>query len=79
MAQYGKTTKVPNIWLYAENDMYWGGESPKMWHKDFALGGSATDLVSAGSVPNADGHLLMYRGGAMWSTPLNAWLKKNSF
>lgn len=79
MAQYGKTTKVPNIWLYAENDMYWGGESPKIWHKDFVLGGSSTELITTPAVPSADGHLLMYRGGAMWSTPLNTWLKKNNF
>lgn len=79
MAQYGKNTQLPNIWFYAENDMYWGGESPKMWHKDFSQGGSPTELIATPPVPNADGHALLLRGGAMWGVPLNAWLKKNNF
>ncbi|HMS27399.1 MAG TPA: CocE/NonD family hydrolase [Burkholderiaceae bacterium] len=79
MAQYGASTKLPNIWFYAENDMYWGPESPKIWHKNFAEGGSASQFVATNPVPNADGHSLLLRGGTLWSLPLNAWLKKNNF
>lgn len=79
MTDYGKTTKLPNIWLYAENDQYWGPDSPKQWHKNFAEGGSPTQFVATPGLPDADGHLLLRVGGRLWSQPLNAWLKKNNF
>ena len=79
MGEYGKTTKLPNIWFYAENDLYWGADSPKQWHKDFAQGGSPTQFIATTPVPNNDGHALLLRGGPLWSVPLNAWLKKNNF
>ena len=79
MGEYGKTTKLPNIWFYAENDLYWGADSPKQWHKDFAQGGSPTQFIATTPVPNNDGHALLLRGGPLWGVPLNAWLKKNNF
>jgi len=77
MSEWGKSTRVPNIWFYAPNDSYWGEETPKQWHKAFAAGGSPTTFIVTTAVPGADGHSLLYRGGKMWSIPLNDWLKKN--
>jgi pimeloyl-ACP methyl ester carboxylesterase len=28
-AEFGKTTRMPSLWLYAENDLYWGADAPK--------------------------------------------------
>jgi len=36
-AAFGKTARVPTLWLYAENDLYWGAELPKQWHKAAAI------------------------------------------
>src|SRR2546425_1688656 len=44
-ANFGKTTRVPSLWLYAENDLYWGPEAPKEWHKAFSAGATHTTLV----------------------------------
>jgi len=63
----GRTVRVPNIWLYAENDRYWGAEAPRAWHGAFAGGGSPTRFVMTAPVPGEDGHKLMLRGGRMWS------------
>jgi dienelactone hydrolase len=78
MQLYGSTTKLPNIWLYAVNDLFWGEQAPKDWHAAYAAGGSPTQLVSTEAVP-VDGHRLLASGGKLWSEPLNVWLKKNGF
>ena len=76
MAELGRATKLPNIWLYAENDLYWGSEPPKQWHAAFSQGASPTEFIQTVAVP-PDGHRLLNLGGKLWSEPLNAWLKKN--
>lgn len=78
MAEFGRHTKLPNIWLYAENDLFWGAEPPRQWHTAFAKGGSANEFIQTVAVP-PDGHRLLLLGGKLWSDPLNAWLGKNGF
>lgn len=67
MASYGKTTRVPGLWLYAENDRYWGPEAPRAWFDAFAAGGSPARMVMTAPVPDTDGHMLLLRGGRLWS------------
>jgi dienelactone hydrolase len=84
LAQAGKTTQVPSLWLYSENDLYWGAEPPKQWHKAHveaatAAGQKTTAEFFAAPPVDPDGHRLLAIGGRHWSPPLNAWLKKNGF
>jgi dienelactone hydrolase len=49
------SAQVPMLWLYWENDKYWGAEQPKRWHQAFTEGGGKAEmhtLPAAGS----DGH-----------------------
>jgi dienelactone hydrolase len=46
MAEFGKITRVPNLWLYAENDLYWGPDSPRAWHAAYAKGGARRNSSS---------------------------------
>jgi dienelactone hydrolase len=71
---WGRTTRVPSIWFYAANDQYWGPDAPRQWHEAFAQGGSASQFMGTPALPDADGHLLLYRGGRLWSQPLDEWL-----
>ena len=75
MAGFGRTTTVPNLWLYAENDQYWGAEAPKVWYAAFAAGGSPSKFVQTGPVPGYDGHQLMLRGGRLWSVHVDAFVQ----
>jgi dienelactone hydrolase len=34
-ASYGATTKIPTLWLYSENDKYWGATIPRTWFDAF--------------------------------------------
>ncbi len=78
MRQYGTTTRLPSIWFYAVNDLFWGEQPPKDWHAAFAAGGSPTQFVNTEAV-QPDGHRLLAVGGRLWSEPLNAWLKGYGF
>lgn len=85
MAELGKTTRIPSIWLYAENDLFWGAEPPKQWHAAYAqsmqAAGAAAGLTEAVFTEpvGADGHRLLAAGGALWAQPLSAWLRKHGF
>jgi dienelactone hydrolase len=84
MAEFGRTTPLPSLWLYSENDLYWGAEAPKQWHKAHvdaatAAGRKQTAEFFAAPPVEPDGHRLLLIGGRFWSPPLNAWLKKNGF
>jgi dienelactone hydrolase len=75
----GQKTRLPNLWLYAQNDQYWGEQAPRLWHQAFAKGGSKTKFVQTGPVPAADGHMLITRGRNLWSEPLLAFLAEVKF
>jgi dienelactone hydrolase len=79
MSSYGKTTHVPSLWLYAENDMYWGAEWPRAWHRAFSAGGSPTTFVMTDPLPNGDGHQLLARGGRLWTTHVDRFLAALGF
>ena len=78
--EFGKTMKIPSLWLYAENDLYWGPEAPKEWHKTFTEGGSKTRFVMTEPVPGTpDGHRLLAAGGRLWSRHVNEFVKELGF
>ena len=79
MLGWGKTTRLPSVWLYAPNDSYWGADTPKVWHRAFAAGASASLFVGTDPLPDADGHSLLVRGGSLWKERLDTWLSKNGF
>jgi len=76
MGAYGRTTHVPGLWLYAENDLYWGPEWPRAWYRAFASGGGRTEFVMTEPVPNSDGHQLLARGGRLWTEHVDRFLSE---
>jgi len=79
MAGWGQANRLPSIWFYAPNDLYWGAEAPMRWHAAFAAGGSPARFVGTAPVPAPDGHDLLRVGGKLWSVPLQAWLVEHGF
>jgi dienelactone hydrolase len=73
--QLGKTTRVPTLWLYAQNDLFWGTDAPKQWFESFKAGGSATNFVQTPPVPGGvDGHRLVFAGGPLWKPSVDLFL-----
>ena len=73
---FGALAKIPTLWLYAENDLYWGADMPRLWFAAFQAGGSDVQFVQTAPVDGHDGHQLLNYGGKMWSGPLNAFVRK---
>ncbi len=72
----GTQVRVPSLWLYAENDQFWGPRVPRDWVRAFQAGGSNVQFVRTGPVEGYDGHQLLARGGRMWAPPLTAFAQK---
>lgn len=73
-ADFGRHTTLPNLWIYAENDQYWGPDEPVAWHQAFAAGGSPTHFVHAPAVADGDGHGLSRHASALWAAEVDAFL-----
>jgi dienelactone hydrolase len=64
-AGYGKTARVPTLWIYTENDRYMGPHYTKEWFEAFRSAGGTGEFVM--HPPHGeDGHLLFTRGFAQW-------------
>jgi dienelactone hydrolase len=79
-AAYGRATTIPNLWVYAENDQYWGAAQPATWHAAFAGGStSRTTFVHAAPVPDGDGHGLSRHASRLWAPTLDAFVSSIGF
>ena len=79
MRVLGRANRVPGLWLYAENDQYWGTQWPVAWYRAFSQQPDVTHFVMTGPVPNADGHFLLSRGARLWTAPVDAFLADQGF
>lgn len=79
MSTYGRTTRVPSLWLYAQNDSYWGASWPRAWHRAYATAGNPTHFVMTAAVPSADGHMLLSRGSRLWTVHVDRFLEELHF
>jgi dienelactone hydrolase len=78
IAAAGKTAKVPMLWLYAENDKYWGAKLPRMWHAAYAAAGGKAELVMFPPV-GEDGHKLLGEGFSTWRPHADRFLEGLGF
>jgi dienelactone hydrolase len=60
------SAQLPMLWLYWDNDKYWGPDTPKRWHQAFIDGGGKAELHTLPAAGN-DGH-----GGV--NIDMNAWV-----
>jgi hypothetical protein len=73
-----KNSTVPMLWLYWQNDKYWGEEIPKGWHKAWVDGGGKADFRS---FPPAgeDGHSGLTIDMNSWLPVVDEFLNKLGF
>ena len=77
-AAYGRSARVPMLWVYTENDRYWGAEYPKAWLAAFQQGGGRAEFVQF--PPHGDdGHSLFTRFPAVWQPAVAAFLRQRGF
>lgn len=77
--EFGRSTAVPSLWVYAENDQYFGPDAPVAWHASFARGGSKTTFVHAPPVADNDGHGLSRHQARLWAPYVDGFLATIDF
>jgi dienelactone hydrolase len=54
-SELAPTARAPMLWLYWQNDQYWGPEIPKQWHVAWRAGGAKVEFHSLAPA-GKDGH-----------------------
>jgi len=81
-AQYGTTARIPTLWLYSENDRYWGKDRPRTWFAAFTAKGAPAEFVQLPALPpelGDDGHATFTRHPSAWRPPFEAFLRQQGF
>jgi dienelactone hydrolase len=74
----GASVRMPGIWFYADNDLYWGPQMPKEWGAAFNAHGGHARLVFTGPSGN-NGHFMLDRSPQLWQPELDAFVKARGF
>jgi hypothetical protein len=74
----GKTARVPMLWVYTENDQYFGPDYVRSWHVGFISGGGRADLQIMPPFQR-DGHRLFVAGNAIWQPVVESFLQGVGF
>ncbi len=55
----GAKASIPTLWLYAENDKFWGNQFPRQWHLAYGKGGSGNATFIMVPPVGDEGHRLI--------------------
>lgn len=76
--ELGRTARVPMLWVYAENDLYFRPELAQRFHGAFLAAGGRARFVAAPAY-GRDGHLLFSaRGAQVWVPMIEAFLREEN-
>jgi dienelactone hydrolase len=76
-AAYGKSSRVPTLWIYTENDRYFAARHVKNWYDAFRSQGGSGELLLLPSF-GEDGHLLFPRGLSVWKPIVERFLHSHA-
>jgi dienelactone hydrolase len=74
-AAFGKTSRIPMLWVYADNDLFFGPKLAQRMHQAFAGAGGQAELVMHPAF-GKDGHALFPLGIPLWAPYVDAFLKR---
>ena len=77
--EFGRTARIPMLWIYAENDTYFGPELTKRMHNAFTAAGGDAEYHLLPAFGN-DGHFLIDSADAvpLWAPLVSQFLEKHS-
>jgi dienelactone hydrolase len=76
-ADFGKTVRSPTLWLYTENDTYFGPALSRRMYAAFSKAGGTARFELLPPLRNAqtqDGHDLLFVGRSIWEPIVFPWL-----
>lgn len=78
LGDYGASAKRPTLWLYSENDQYWGRDYPKAWFAAFRARGGSGEFVQLPPF-RSDGHASFTGNPAAWKPAVEKFLASLGF
>jgi dienelactone hydrolase len=76
--QFGKKSRIPMLWVYAENDHFFGPPIAAQLYQAFASAGGKAAFVRAGAF-RKDGHgLFSFGGAAIWTPMVESFLAQQN-
>lgn len=76
--RYGETARVPMLWIYTENDQFFGAKLPKEWFEAYVGAGGKAEFVQF-PPHGEDGHQLFSRFPEVWQPTVGAFLDRLGF
>lgn len=73
--EYGGETRLPGLWFYASNDLFWGPDAPKQWGQAYNGHGGHASLNFTGP-SGSNGHNLMVDSPGLWQGKVSAFLRE---
>lgn len=75
---YGASARVPTLWLYSENDRYWGVDLPREWFTEFVKAGGNAKFVQLPPYKD-DGHPIFTGNRNAWQPAFEGFLRELGF
>ncbi len=72
--EFGKTARIPTLWIFAENDSRYTAETIRASHSAFVKGGGSAELLLYPPI-DGDGHFIYHRP-ALWRTKVKEFLTR---
>jgi dienelactone hydrolase len=73
---FGKTSRIPTLWVYAENDHFFGPKLAEKLHAAFTSAGGKAEFIGAPAF-GTDGHSLFSAAGIpIWTGMVDGFLKR---
>ncbi|MEK8053541.1 alpha/beta fold hydrolase [Ideonella sp. DXS22W] len=77
-AEYGRTARLPMLWIYTENDQFFGPAYPRAWFAAFREAGGRAEFTQF--PPHGDdGHSLFTRFPKVWQPRVAEFLRQQGF
>jgi dienelactone hydrolase len=80
-AQFGRTARAPMLWIYTENDTYFGPSLSRRMYAAFSKAGGKARfelLPPLRTEQSQDGHDLLFVGRDIWQPIVIDWLEENA-
>ncbi|MFZ6760111.1 alpha/beta hydrolase family protein [Undibacterium sp. Ji50W] len=75
---FGAGARAPMLWIYTENDQYFGPRYSQAWHAAFVSAGGKAEYVLLPAFAK-DGHTLFASGMKIWEPVVSRFLDENGF
>jgi dienelactone hydrolase len=73
-SDYGKTARMPTLWIYSANDQLWGPTLPRTWFDAFRAAGGNGEFAPFPPL-GEDGHRLFSRAPQLWQPRVLEFLR----